>query len=102
MDTDALLSHARARFDHEAARRVMREKYEAKMIFAHAGGMWRAGPELLVLLNSIPVEDSVVIQDLYNNPVRVMPQELFDLAMSRWQEQMNAWLVEFDQNSTRR
>ena len=47
MDTDALIAHARARFDHVAARRVLKEKYEARMIFAHAGCMWRAGPELI-------------------------------------------------------
>ena len=47
MNTDNLIAHARARFDHAAARRVLKEKYEAKMLFAHAGGMWRAGPELL-------------------------------------------------------
>jgi len=50
MNTDALVAHARARFDHAAARRVLKEKYEAKMVFAHAGGMWRAGPELLTVL----------------------------------------------------
>ena len=44
MDTNALVAHARARFDHAAARRVLKEKYEAKMVFAYGGGMWRAGP----------------------------------------------------------
>ena len=38
MDTEALVAHARARFDHAAARRVLKEKYEAKLVFAHAGG----------------------------------------------------------------
>ena len=28
MNTDALVAHARARFDHAAARRVLKEKYE--------------------------------------------------------------------------
>jgi hypothetical protein len=40
MDTDQLISHARGRFDHAVAKRVLKEKYQAKMIFAHAGGMW--------------------------------------------------------------
>lgn len=94
MDTDSLIAHARARFNHTATRRILREKYEAKMIFAHAGGMWRAGPELLTLLQAIPVEDESVILDLYQNPVRVNVTELQHLAFDRWQEQMTAWLIE--------
>ena len=102
MNTESLIAHSRARFDHEIARRVLKEKYQAKMIFAHAGGMWCAGPELLTLLQAIPVEDDVVLLDLYENPVKVTPQELQYLALERWQEQMNAWLVEHEELSKKR
>jgi hypothetical protein len=95
MNTDELVSHSRARFDHHQNKIVLREKYQAKMTFAYGGGMWRAGPELLVLLATVPPGD-VVIPDLYETPVRVNPEELRGLAMQRWQEQMNAWLVEYD------
>ena len=95
MDTNQIVAHARARFEHEAARRVLREKYQAKFTFAHAGGMWLAGPELLTLLKCC--SDTVVIQDLYENPVRVQAEELYELTLSRWQEQLNAWLVEYEQ-----
>jgi hypothetical protein len=96
MDTDALIAHARTRFDHETSRRVLKEKYQARMLFAHRGGMWRAGPELIVLLATVPPGDAVVL-DLYETPVQVNPEQLRGLAMQLWQEQMNAWLVEFDQ-----
>ena len=102
MDTDALIAHARARFDHVAAKRVLKEKYQARMLFAHAGGMWRAGPELLAMLQSVPVEDDVVILDLYENPIKISPLELQHLAQDRWQEQMNAWLEEQDELSKKR
>jgi hypothetical protein len=101
MDTDALIAHARARFDHVAAKRVLKEKYQARMIFAHAGGMWRADPELINILATVPPGDAVLL-DLYENPVQVRPEELRGLAMQRWQEQMNAWLVEHDQLSKKR
>jgi len=101
MDTDKLVKHSRARFDHAAARRILQEKYEAKMIFAHAGGMWRAGPELqMTLLTCLGPE--AVILDLYENPVRVNTQELLALSQQRWQEQMNAWLVEHQQLNQQR
>lgn len=96
MDTDKILITAKARFAHEANRRVSKEKYEAKMLFAHAGGMWRAGPELLTILNICSDSTPLVILDLYDNPVQVNAQELFELAKQRWQEQMTAWLVELE------
>ena len=101
MDTNELISHSRARFDHHQARTVLQEKYQAKMTFAHAGGMWRAGPELLVLLATVPSGDAVVL-DLYETPIRVNPEELRGLAMTRWQEQMNAWLVEYEESNRNR
>lgn len=102
MDTDNLISHSRARFDHVAAKRILKEKYEAKMIFTHAGGMWRAGPELQCLLLSCAQDKDVVLLDLYETPVQVNVIEMFALSHARWQEQMNAWLVEHNQLNTKR
>jgi len=101
MDTEDLIAHARSRFNHESARRLLKEKYEARMLFAHAGGMWRADPELLVLLATIPPGDAVIL-DLYQTPVQVNPEQLRALAMQRWQEQMNAWLIEHEQLNQQR
>lgn len=102
MNTDALLAHARSRFNHEAARRALKEKYQARMVFAYQGGMFRAGAELLAMLNACPVEDDIVILDLYENPIRVSPLDLQRLAHDRWQEQMTAWLIEFEESCQQR
>ena len=100
MDTNELISHSRARFDHNTARRVLKEKYTAKFTFAHSGGMWMAGPELLTLLKCCT--GSVVVLDLYETPVRVNAEELYELALQRWQEQLNAWLVEYESLNQKR
>jgi len=102
METEKLIAHARARFDHAAARRVLKEKYEARMLFAYGGGMWRAGPDLQCTLLSCAQDTNVVLLDLYETPVRVNVPELFARAHSHWQEQMNAWFVEYDQQSQKR
>lgn len=96
MNTDNLIAHSRARFDHAAARRVLKEKYQGKLTFAHGGGMWRAGPELIVLLTG-RTEVDVVLVDLYENPVRVNAPQLLKEVEQRWQEQMTAWLIEYEQ-----
>jgi hypothetical protein len=101
MNTEQLIAHGRARFDHVAARRLLKEKYQAKLVFAHAGGMWCAGPELLNILATVPPGDAVLL-DLYETPVLVRPEELRGLAMQRWQEQMNAWLIEYKELNKQR
>lgn len=101
MDTEALVAHARARFDHASARRLLKEKYEARMLFAYCGGMWRAGPDLQTTLLTCPGVEAVIL-DLYENPVKVNIQELLSLSQQRWQEQMTAWLVEHDELSKKR
>lgn len=101
MDNNDLVKQARSRFDHAAARRVLKEKYEAKMLFAHNGGMWRAGPELINIVLACSGREMVLL-DLYENPVRVTRSELYKLAVERWQEQMNAWLVEYETLSQQR
>jgi hypothetical protein len=95
MNTDELVAHSRARFEHAAARRTLKEKYQAKFTFAHAGGMWLAGPELLSTLKCCT--GTVVILDLYENPVRVNAEEFYEQVLQRWQEQLNAWLVEYEE-----
>jgi len=102
MDTDNLIAHGRARFDHAAARRVLREKYQAKFTFAYRGGMWNAGPELLTILNCCTMNKEVVLLDLYENPIKINTKELWNLAAERWQEQMTAWLVEYEELNKQR
>ena len=95
MDTDQLIAHSRARFEHAAARRTLKEKYQAKFIFAYAGGMWQAGPELLTTLKCCT--GNVVILDLYETPIKINAEEFYVQVLQRWQEQLNAWLIEYEQ-----
>jgi hypothetical protein len=71
------------------------------MLFAYQGGMFRAGPELQTTLLTCPGLDAVIL-DLYENPVKINTRELLSLSQQRWQEQMNAWLVEHEQTNQQR
>jgi len=94
MDTENLIAHARARFDHAIAKRTLQEKYQAKLTFGWNGGMFRSSPEMITFLN-LYGDQRIVIQDLYDNPIEVNAGQLCELMKSRHQEQMNAWLVEY-------
>ena len=102
MNTDELITHAKSRFDHALSKCILKEKYQAKLTFTYAGGLWCAGPELLVLLQAIPINDDVVLLDLYQTPIKFNPVDLQYLALGRWQEQMNAWLVEYNEINKKR
>jgi hypothetical protein len=90
-----ITTEIRARFDHAAAKKILKEKYEARMLFAYSGGMWRASPELHTMIFTCGRMGEIVLPDLYENPVRVDSVELMKLSQERWNEQMNAWLVEW-------
>ena len=99
MDTDKLSQNIRKRFDHNQAKRVLREKYQAKMLFALSGGLWCAGPELVTHCNLCLANAHFhpVLVDTHGNPVKVDALELKTQAVQRWQEQMNAWHAEYEE-----
>jgi len=101
MNTEELTQTIRSRFDYESAKQVLKEKYEAKLLFALSGGMWRASPELISLLNSFE-DDNIVLVDEYGNPCQVNRDDLLTETKQRFQEQMNAWLNEFNEVNRQR
>jgi len=102
MDTDKLIAHGRARFEHASARQVLKEKYQGKLTFAYRGGMWQAGPELNSTIFTCGRTGEVVLLDLYENPVKIDTVELMKLSQERYNEQMNAWLIEYEELNKQR
>ena len=102
MDTNDLIAHSRSRFDHAAAKRTLKEKYQSKLIFAHNGGMFKAGPELINILNATEGQQGIYLLDLYETPVIVDYKELLTLAQTRWQATMKSWFEEYTQLSKNR
>ena len=96
-----IVENAKVRFAHNQNKHILKEKYESKMLFAFDGGMWKASPDLIIMLNVVST-DTMVLEDLYNNPIEVNRQNLLIEVTQRWQEQMNAWLREFQQSSKQR
>ena len=102
MDPTEITQKVKARFDHELARRILKEKYQTKMVFAHAGGMWRAGPELQSTIFTCGTTSEVVLLDLYGNPVKVDKSELRSIVTGLWQDTMDQWLAEYEELNKKR
>jgi len=96
MDTENIVEYVKTRFDHFENKKILREKYHAKLLFAFSEGMWKASPELISLLNVYKAEERIVLEDEYENPIEINPSELLELVKQHHQEIMNHWLNEID------
>ena len=101
MDVTNIVTQVRTRFDHNQNKKILKEKYQSKMMFALFGGMWEASPNLICILNAME-SDLLVLEDLYNVPVQINRKELLEKTKMHWQEQMNGWANEFLQLSKNR
>ena len=96
MDTNQLVKDVKARFNINFQKQQLREKYTAKLLVAHQGGLWKATPELLGFL-SISDRTHGVILDAYENPIRVdinqlqkKLRETYNMVMEQWHAEYSA------------
>lgn len=90
MDTKSLIADAKARFAHNSAKQYLKEKYEAKLLVAEQGGLWKADQQTITFLSSF-LNKEVVLIDTFDNPVRVNRQELMDKLCETYKSVMDAW-----------
>ena len=96
MDTKSLIKEAQARFNHTQAKQILKEKYQAKLIVASQGGLWKITPELLVFLKGTESEE-MIITDSYDNPVTVNVGLLFEMLRDTYNTVMQSWYDEFQE-----
>lgn len=101
MDTQSLIADAKARFAHNSAKHYLQEKFSNKLLVAEQGGLWRADQTTIGMLNSFNTE-TVVILDIYNNPVQVNRIELLNKLIEVYQTIMNQWYIEYKELENKR
>lgn len=101
MDTKTLIAEAKARFNHNSAKEYLREKYEAKLLVAEQGGLWRADAATISLLASCNVARMVLV-DTFNNPVEVNRDELLDKLEKTYHAVMYEWHTEWKELENKR
>lgn len=94
MDTKTLISDAKARFSHNAAKAYLKEKYETRLIVAEQGGLWRANLQTINFLNNSQSE-TVILVDSFENPVEVNRAELLAKLNETYESVMREWLNEW-------
>lgn len=101
MDPNEIEKNVRARFDHRLKKLILKEKYQAKLTFAYNGGMFKTSPEMMAFLN-LYGDTTIVVSDIYENPIEISAAELCNMMKIRWQEQMNFWLIEHRETQNKR
>lgn len=93
MDTNLFLKEAKAKFNHNAAKDYLKDKYQSKLIFADQGGLWKATPEFLSFLAATTTNE-IVILDLNENPIKVDKEllsakthKIYNDVMIEWHEE---------------
>jgi hypothetical protein len=93
MDTKSLISDAKARYSHLAAKAQLKDKYKSKLVIADQGGLWVASPELIMYLSK--GDDEVILLDSFENPVKVKRVELQSKLKAAYDKTMADWYAEW-------
>jgi hypothetical protein len=94
MDTKQLIKDSKARFNHNASKQQLKEKYQAKLTVADQGGSWTVTSGLLAQLASSSAE-TLVLLDNYDNPVKVNRLDLLKTLNQIYVLVMEEWYTEF-------
>jgi predicted PolB exonuclease-like 3'-5' exonuclease len=101
MDTKTLITEAKARFNHNAAKIQLRDKYDSKLIVAEQGGLWKATYELIGFLSN-STGDTVILIDNFENPVLVNRAALYDVLSKTYNDTMQLWYSEWKELESKR
>ena len=104
MDTKTLITEAKARFAHNSAKDYLKEKYNAKLLVAEQGGLWKADKETIAFLTVMinDYDDRVVLIDTFNNPVLVERSELLTKLKNVYNSVMAEWYNEWKELESKR
>ena len=93
MDTQKLLADMKARFAHNSAKHLLKEKYSSKLVVAEQNGLWRADTHTINFLNNASTK-KVIMLDLYENPVEVNVSKLLPVLTETYNTVMKEWYDE--------
>lgn len=101
MDTKTLIAEAKARFNHNAAKAQLKDKYDGKFIVADQGGLWKATPEIITFLSSVD-DNFVILIDNFDNPVQINRENLLQVLHDTYKKVMLDWYKEWKELESKR
>jgi len=96
MDLESLKSYISIATDYQINKRILREKIQTDLHFAHNGGLFKITPELLAFVQTWP-NDELYLEDTYQNPIEIDKQVFLVMAQQHYQKVMNRWHQQHDE-----
>lgn len=85
-----LTTEIRRATDYQVNKRILREKIQTDLHFAHNGGLFKITPELLAFVQTWPI-DELYLEDTYQNPIQIEKSVFLVTAQQHYQRVMNTW-----------
>lgn len=92
---DQLLNQIKQSTDYQINRRILREKITTDLHVTYNNGLFLVKPELIAFLATWP-NDELLLEDTYENPIKINRQEFLTLCQQHYQMVMNRWHIEHD------
>jgi hypothetical protein len=98
MSIEYLQKQAQLAYDHEVARRNIKQQMQSRLTVNYNGGVFMVTKEQIVFLDMLGTQE-VVILDEYETPIKVNAAALRDQMMQRYHEIMNEWLLVYEEQT---
>jgi hypothetical protein len=102
MTVELIKRTAKARYLHTVAKLTAKENHIAQLLLTAQGGTFRVTHELIAFLSITKLGDTVVILDIYDNPVKVDRKLLLASAIELYNSVMNSWATAVDEINKQR
>jgi hypothetical protein len=89
-ELENLTTEIRRATDYQINKRILREKIQTDLHFAHNGGLFKITPELLAFVQGWPI-DELYLEDTYQNPIEVDRQVFLVMVQQHYHKVMNRW-----------
>lgn len=96
MDINLLQEHAKLAYDHAIAKKNLAERIQARMNISYNDGYFTVTEQLISFLSSWD-DETLILIDSYQKPIKVNRLELLHLCQQRYRELLNEWHEEWQE-----
>jgi hypothetical protein len=95
-DLEQLTNQIRLATDYQINKRILREKIQTDLHVPYNGGLFKISTELIAFLSTWP-NDSLFLEDTYQNPIEINRNEFLTLCRQHYQMIMNTWHIQHEE-----
>ena len=82
--------------DYQTNKKILKEKVKADLHITHNGGLFYITIELISFLSMLS-DDTVILEDVYENPIMVSRKVLLENALDTYRSTTEMWFTQHEQ-----